>query len=224
MSDGLARITTAKIYPAIGIARVGNSPPAFLIGPERVGESRSPKGGYKDGQDRMKRQAARFRIFRYDEGGRLIQEITRKDATITWTVHLANKKAARKEFDRLNRNMPLRNGTTKDRASLVIDPGPRTLVGPRQSASFDTGTFMGNRVPLGGMRTDSDGRLLVLGGFGHSASPKRTAAGRGRFAVLLTLVLLTIGSWSLTVYQARSMDVPMGVAARGGVSAMPWET
>ena len=55
----------------------------------------------------------------------------------------------------------------------MIDPGPRTTVGPRQSASFDTGTFMGQRVPLGDMRTDDDGRLLVLGGFGHSASPTR---------------------------------------------------
>ena len=41
---------------------------------------------------------------------------------------------------------------------------------------------------------------------------------QGRFAVLLALVLLTIGSWTLTVYQARSMDVAMGIAARGGVS------
>jgi hypothetical protein len=32
---------------------------------------------------------------------------------------------------------------------------------------------MGQRVPLGDMRTDDDGRLLVLGGFGRSSSPKR---------------------------------------------------
>ena len=35
---------------------------------------------------------------------------------------------------------------------------------------------------------------------------------------LLALVLLTIGSWTLTVYQARTMDVAMGIAARSGVS------
>jgi predicted metal-binding membrane protein len=46
----------------------------------------------------------------------------------------------------------------------------------------------------------------------------QTVASSGRFAVLLALALLTISSWTLTVYQARSMDMPMGIAARGGVS------
>jgi hypothetical protein len=81
MSDILARITTAKIYPAIGIARVGNSPTEFFIGPERVGETSSPQGA-KDAQGRMKRQAARFHIFGYDSQG-TVREITRKDAAIT---------------------------------------------------------------------------------------------------------------------------------------------
>jgi len=175
MSDILARITTAKIYPAIGIARVGNSPTEFFVGPERVGETSSPQGGFKDAQGRMKRQAARFRIFGYDSEGHLVREITRKDAAITWTVHLANKKAAWKQFKGLDGNRPLRNKTVTDRSSLIIDPGARTIVGPHQSASFDTGAFMGQPVPLGEMRTDDDGRLLVLGGFGKSGSPGRKA-------------------------------------------------
>ncbi len=176
MSDLLARIKSVKIFPAIGIARVGNSPTEFFIGPERVGETSSPEGGFKDAQGRIKRQAARFRIFGYDKDvGQLVQEITHKEAAVTWTVHLANRKAAWKQFEGLDASTPLRNAAVKDRASLVIDPGPRTNVGPGQAASFDTGTFMGVRVPLGDMRTDEDGRLLVLGGFGHSASP----AGKG---------------------------------------------
>ncbi|MEP7306438.1 MAG: LodA/GoxA family CTQ-dependent oxidase [Acidobacteriota bacterium] len=170
MSDILTRVTTARIYPAIGIARVGNSPSEFWIGPERVGETSAPKGGFKDAQGRIKRQAARFRIFGYDNEGHLVQEITQKDASITWTVHLANKKAAFKQFKGLDANRPLRNAAVRNRASLVIDPGPRR-VGPHQSASFDTGTFMGQRVPLGDIRTDEDGRLIVLGGFGDSKSP-----------------------------------------------------
>ena len=44
-----------------------------------------------------------------------------------------------------------------------------------QREVFDTGqiTFPEGRVnvPLGEVRTDDDGRLLVLGGFGKSASP-----------------------------------------------------
>jgi len=31
----MAAIKTIKIYPAIGIARLGNSPTGFFIGPER---------------------------------------------------------------------------------------------------------------------------------------------------------------------------------------------
>jgi len=168
----VTRITTARIYPSIGIARVGNSPTGLFIGPEHVGETSAPEGGYKDAQGRMKRQAARFRVFGYDKDGVLVQEITGKDATIRWTVHLANTKAAWREFHGLDRNTPLRNAGTRDRATLVIDPGPRTIKGPDQSARFDTGTFLGQRVPLGEMRSDADGRLLVLGGFGHSSSPK----------------------------------------------------
>ena len=29
------------------------------------------------------------------------------------------------------------------------------------------------------------------------------------------LVLLTLGAWGLTIYQAQTMDMPMGVAVRG---------
>lgn len=54
------------------------------------------------------------------------------------------------------------------------------------------------------------------------ASPGRTSwihpatlLGRGQLAVLLSLVVLTTGAWALTVHQARTMDMPMGVVARG---------
>jgi len=36
--------TVYKIHPAIGIARVGNSPAEFFIGPERTREVPNPKG------------------------------------------------------------------------------------------------------------------------------------------------------------------------------------
>src|SRR5919108_50346 len=53
----------------------------------------------------------------------------------------------------------------------MIQPGPRTIVGPNGSASFDTGRFMGIPVPLGEIQTDASGRVPVLGGFGASSSP-----------------------------------------------------
>ena len=37
--------------------------------------------------------------------------------------------------------------------------------------------------------------------------------------LLLTLVLLTAGSWAITVHQARTMDMPMGVAISGTAHA-----
>ena len=43
--------------------------------------------------------------------------------------------------------------------------------GPNDDATFATGTFLGVEVPLGEAHTDSDGRLIVVGGFGKSATP-----------------------------------------------------
>ncbi|MFB3149631.1 MAG: LodA/GoxA family CTQ-dependent oxidase [Alphaproteobacteria bacterium] len=154
-------IIKVQIHPAIGVARLGNSPDEFFIGLEKPLEYPDPAGGFKDAQCRVKRQAARFHIFAYNDDD-TVEEITVDDAEITWTVHLANKKA-------ITRN----SGSAAD---LTIDPGPRTLVGPSQMASFDNGQIdlpgaSAVTVPLGEVRTDSEGRLLVLGAFGTSASP-----------------------------------------------------
>ena len=86
-------IVSVKIHPAIGIARLGNSPADFFIGPERPGEQPDPAGGFKDGQCRVKRQAARFRVFATDNNGyagMTIQKLRRydkgvRDIKITWT-------------------------------------------------------------------------------------------------------------------------------------------
>jgi predicted metal-binding membrane protein len=47
----------------------------------------------------------------------------------------------------------------------------------------------------------------------------RSVQARGQVLVLAALLFLTIGAWALTVYQARIMDMPMGVAVRGVVEA-----
>ena len=167
----MADIKTIKIHPALGIARIGNSPTEFFIGPELPGDRGMPDGGYKDKQHRVKRQAARFRLFGYDAAGRVVKELTARDGRISWTVHLANKKASWKNFAGLDPNAPLRNAGISNRDSLSIDPGSRSITGINKTASFDTGAFLGVPVPLGEIRSDSHGRLLVLGGFGHSASP-----------------------------------------------------
>src|SRR5437899_5009812 len=164
-------IATIKIHPTIGIARVGSSPTEFFIGPELPGERSPPPGGYKDRSNRVKRQAARFRVFGYDLHGKLVKELVASDATITWTVHLANKKAAWRRFDGLKHDAPFRNARVKDRHSLIIDPGPLSVSGVHQAVLCDSGMFRSTPVPLGEVRTDDQGRLLVLGGFGRSGSP-----------------------------------------------------
>ena len=156
--------TTYRIHPAIGIARVGDSPDEFFIGPERVGEVPEPQGGFKDAQCRVKRQAARFRVYAHHDDG-TFEEVTDDTAEISWTVHLVNAKAAHSG-----------RGNSEPAGDLTIDPGDRTLTGPDQRQLFDTGTihFSGEpvvTVPLGEIRTDDAGRLLVLGGHGSAASP-----------------------------------------------------
>lgn len=185
--DVLDTVARCKIHPAIGIARVGNSPSEFYVGPENPGVSITPPGGFKDSGEiaagvapRVRRQAARFRIFAYDADGKVLGEITDRQAAITWAVHLVNSKAEADRFaGKAGEELPIgqrrprnewRNKDIEDRASLIIDPGSRTVSGPNQVAHFAGGTFRGLSVPLGDLRTDEAGRLLILGGFGKSAS------------------------------------------------------
>jgi hypothetical protein len=242
-------IAYCRIHPGLGIARIGNSPDGYYCGPESPGEVVDPPGGYKDADGRIKRQAARFRIYAYDCNDQPIRELTASDASITWTVHLANRKAVNNMFlgrfwqsqypdlNAIDPNAPpLRNqqipAGSPERERLVIDPGPRSISGTdrEQRVKFDGGTIgplpftvlkptkdgadpdwvRGSRdgylniaasdvphnqspplqtqywtpgkllepvaqspkvdVPLGELRTDADGRLLVLGGAGKSGS------------------------------------------------------
>ncbi|MGW2050949.1 LodA/GoxA family CTQ-dependent oxidase [Streptomyces sp. NPDC001858] len=177
--DDVAR---CEIHPTIGIARVGNSPDGFFIGSEAPGIPSSPSGGFKDADGRIKRQAARFRVYAYDRAGTVLGELTSAEAQIVWTAELANAKGEWFTFagrfhestaDSARRNQHIDPADPAARARLVIRPGPRSVTGPSQDgtdARFDSGTFLGTPVPLGELRTDEAGRLLVLGGFGTSAS------------------------------------------------------
>jgi hypothetical protein len=170
-----SQIVSAKIHPAIGVARVGNSPEYFL-GPEIPGVR--PTGPFRDAEGRIKRQAVRYRVFGYDAQGRAVKELTARDADITWTVHVTNGKAA-SQFSGLRdkKKIKLRNRKVKNRAELIIDPGPRSIRGRNQSAPFDGGKFRSLEVPLGRMLTEDneDARLIVLGGFGQSACEPKGA-------------------------------------------------
>jgi hypothetical protein len=158
-----------EIHPTIGIVRLGTSE-GFFIGPEPDGR---PPTSYRD-EGGILRQAARFRIFRVqrDTTGAIVtaNEITSEAADIEWTVHLANRKAT--AFRMLQQTPVRRNSATGDEQAdqaLIIDPGSRSVSAAVPSATFDTGTFRGTPVPLGEARFETGtGRLLVLGGRGHS--------------------------------------------------------
>jgi L-Lysine epsilon oxidase N-terminal/L-lysine epsilon oxidase C-terminal domain len=171
--------TVYKIHPAIGVARVGNAETAYFIGPEAPGSpgveideagTETPVTAYKtDG--RVKRQAARFRIFAYEEGSRgnldVVGEVD-SAAVIEWTVDLVNRKAA---LDRSAFPAEARNLTVTDRESLVIGgTQPSIVSGRNRPPEPIVGTFLGTEVHLGELRTDASGRLVVLGGRGTSGS------------------------------------------------------
>jgi hypothetical protein len=177
-------IVRAAIHPAIGIARIGDSQSDYTIGPETVDPPARPPGFYRDAAGALKRQAACFRIYGFNAGGQVVRELTADDAAIEWSVHVANKKAQWYQFqaaldipDAAILSVSRRNGDVPpaERGSLAIDPGARRIAGKSVAGGpahvFDTGTFKGKPVPLGEIRTDERGRLLVLGGFGNSASP-----------------------------------------------------
>ncbi len=157
--------TTYRIHPGIGIARLGNSPDAFCISPEKPAalpidcDQRgnplvTPDGmkeltvtAFKDPDGRLKRQAARFQVWAYDDESPMGRPLKLGDhiegggnagvlIDIQWRVYLANKKSCWYEFEQLqgehgyDPTHPLRNAQIKGedaRQQLIIDPGPRTV-------------------------------------------------------------------------------------------------
>ncbi|OBP16540.1 hypothetical protein A5320_03855 [Rheinheimera sp. SA_1] len=195
------------IHPSVGVARLGNSPEQFYLAPDHIGQLPFEADSYgnplgtvqtfKDAVGRVRRQGQPFRIFAEDGA-----ELTLNSAnvqSIQWTVHLANKKAAWYQYSELkgnllygpqnsypNRQVPFRNPnqtSPQDRQKLIVDPGPRTISGARQSIGFDQGnapqgypvsyppstvTYGTAVTTLGDLLTDDAGRLVVLGGYGHA--------------------------------------------------------
>jgi hypothetical protein len=114
-----------KIHPGIGAARIGNSTEYYLA-PETAGglpldpntgepiysgPGVPPQNIYHDASGALKKQAARFKVFAYDNAnpadpGTRVQVGTTKvnGKTVTgieWTVYLANKKASWFQFEQL---------------------------------------------------------------------------------------------------------------------------
>ncbi len=187
-ADGSDRVVSCAIHPSIGIARVGNAPEDYFLAPEVPGQTADPgPSGFKTEAGAVKREGVRFRVYGYDAAGQVVQELSADNATIHWQVHLANRKAAWYQFNnaldlkQYAMSSTFRNASVTGalRDQLVIDPGPKQISGRDQHGAryrFDQAYInfsAGNgphQVPLGELRTDPAGRLIVLGGHGKSAS------------------------------------------------------
>lgn len=153
-----SKIAYCRIYPGVGIARLGNSPEGFFVGPETPGVPASPPGGFKDEAGRIKRQAARFRLYAYDAADKVLGELTAKNADIIWTVHLTNRKAQYNTFrgrfwqsqfpnfykfnpnETPPRNMQLMDAAEREKR-LVIDPGAKIIAPGSEPVECDGGSI-----------------------------------------------------------------------------------
>jgi hypothetical protein len=214
-----------RIHPAVGIARVGNARRSdasdfFFIGPETPELSANIEKGiqreFKTSDGRIKAQAARFRIFEYEKqaDGKFnpIGEVTTSDKTrtvkISWTVHLANRKASfcafhgqtgaddtRKVGGKVEpfffstsyqdqgkftaRNLKVKTLAERKR-TLELDGTAKTINGGDIATVAQFSIDHTLKMPkangetklkittLGELRSDADGRLLVIGGMGQS--------------------------------------------------------
>lgn len=215
--EALASTSTSgsvyRIHPAIGVARVGNAPSStFFIGPEvpglpPLGDAPGTTAPPYKHAGQIKPQAVRFRIYEYQWiAGVLtpIREVTLDTPGvlgISWSAHLANKKASFYKFrGPLGEKVApgdLRNPTVTNRRSLEIDFGARTITGRSHGpVEFRVGTSSnpsaeacprnGSGAPvidyLGELRTDDEGRLIVIGAKGRAASSVSPAPALASYA------------------------------------------
>src|SRR5262245_42097461 len=118
----MPRVTEYRIHPSVGIARMGNSPSVYFVGPEApthgtrfqpilkgipgVAAPVLPGAGpstHRDANGLLAKQAARFRIFEYSYEKRLggtrndypveVKEVTDADYVIEWKVRVGNTKS-----------------------------------------------------------------------------------------------------------------------------------
>ncbi|KAF9504784.1 hypothetical protein BS47DRAFT_1401028 [Hydnum rufescens UP504] len=178
-------IDALEIFPPVGIARLGDSEKEYFFAPEVPGNISppTPDGNFRDDEQKIRRQAARFRVYAYDKKGLLLGEVNSKNEyTLTWTVHVANKKGSfikltgrfeQPTEDRRNPDVDP-NLELGQRSKLIVDPGEKTIVLGQGPQNVDLiGDFYGSKssptkVYLGELQVDEAGRLVYLGGQGYS--------------------------------------------------------
>jgi hypothetical protein len=117
-------IKKVAIYPAIGIARVGNSPEEYFLGPIIPGQSTSDPDDFRDKKGRIKRQAAPFYVYALDAKNNVLGELNESNgAKVEWRVEVANKKSAWYNFD-LALDIPAAKGDYDSNGNATPDGLP----------------------------------------------------------------------------------------------------
>lgn len=191
-SIGIARLGNSTTDICLSPVEIGGLP----FESDDYGNPQGPITDFKDAKGLVKRQGQPFKIFQ--ENGEELTLDSPHVKSIEWTVHLANKKAAWYQYSELqgnllygpsnsyaNQGIAFRNPDIPEskRQTLIVDPGPRTISGKEQSIGFDK-TNVPSGYPaqypsehvkygvpvttLGDLKTDSAGRLVVLGGYGNA--------------------------------------------------------
>ena len=179
-----------RIFPPIGIARVGEDD-NFFLAPE------VPEGGHGELQangtlkpvttfksadkKRMRKQGVRFHLFESTDGTTWVPANLPATAVITWSVTLDNIKSAVVRPSEPP-TAPLRPTLMPGSAGLQIRGGTKSISGPNATSTPFQGTFTTSAafsvpVELGVLKTVGQGRLIVLGGKGSAAAPAGTPIG-----------------------------------------------
>jgi hypothetical protein len=186
--------TTYEIHPAIGITRLApgaayffaaepDCQPADYDHGQSLANIRRAAPRDADGtllttyreQGELKRQAVRFRVFEVERDAAhavtACRELHEPQATITWTVKIANRKGAARRFAGGGRR-----NAGKPESKLVIGPAEEQVTGVSRTRPPLAGQFKGKDVTLGNIATDDAGRLIVIADPGPSGAVPGTSA------------------------------------------------
>ncbi len=180
-----------KIFPTIGIGRVGGSKTDFFLSPERINSNgieidvdgnESELQKFKDQDGLIKRQGCRFKVYKLDQETNKYKPIDENlRDKIIWSVNLVNKKSSVvRPFSNMQPpqsppNTPLQ--VKSNAKELEINGGIKEISGLNSNSKEIVGKYKDTQITLGDLRTDQNGNLIILGGYGNSGSPTGAPVG-----------------------------------------------
>ena len=192
-SVGIARLGNSQQQFCLSPDKIGGLP----FEADKFGNQKRPIIHFKDESGQIKRQGQPFKIYD-KKGTEITLDspnvksiewtvhLANKKAAWYQYSELEGNLLYGDKNSYSNRKVPFRNPkvkTEKKRQQLIVDPGPRAVSGKRKSIGFDLANvpagYPASYPPsnpkhglpittLGDLKTDSKGRLIVLGGYGNA--------------------------------------------------------